>query len=340
MEDIKISYASANIPFPAKILHHEKLIKSCKKKKYIPPIHIQLNPTNRCNFNCPFCSCSARDKKLELTYDEIIKTMKIGKKLGCESVTITGGGEPLMHQDINEIIDKIHKLGIEIGLVVNGTLLDRLKTKTLNRITWCRISSSDYLGNELKKIGMNFEIWFDKIIESVETGRKVDWAFSHVVGEKPNYKLIGAIVNVANIFNFTHVRLVNDIFIADKLTKQMNRIRNYLKKKKIDDSIVNYQDRSEWTRGTKYCYISLLKPVLGADGYWYPCCGTQYALANPARDYEKLMRMTEKRLDEGLKDIIENQKYFDGSICVKCYYHPYNQVLKIMLSEIKHEKFV
>lgn len=337
-DEIKMSFASADVPFPAKLLHHNGLLLSTTISKFIPPIHIQLNITNRCNFNCSFCSCKKRNKTQELTYEQIMDVMKTG--LGTEAVTITGGGEPLMHPKINEIINGINSLGIEIGLVTNGTLLHKLDTKSLNKLTWCRISSSDELDTQLARIGMSIDDWFDKI-ENAVSRAKIDWAFSHVV-TKPNINLIARIVEFANTHKFTHVRLVNDIFNADKLekAKTMDKIKNELKLRKIDDSIVNYQKRDVWTKGTSKCYISLLKPVLGADGYWYPCCGTQYALAEPSYDYEPTMRMTDKKLSEGLKDIIEHQKYFNGSRCVKCYYSNYNYALKIMLSEIKHKKFL
>jgi len=339
-EEIKMSYAAADVPFPAKLLHHKKLIESVVDKHYIPPIHIQLNPENACNFNCPFCSCANRDKSLRLSYDEIMEVMETGKELGTESVTITGGGEPTMHPEINEIILGIAKLGIEQGLVPNGTLLDRVKTEALQKLTWCRISSSDHLKEQLERIGMTFNEWLDKVEDAVTRAPKVDWAFSHVVCRRPDYETIKTIVDFANRYNFTHVRLVNNIFVADQLAWTMPKIKEELKKAGIDDSRVNYQARSTWTKGAKKCYISLLKPVLGADGYWYPCCGTQYALAKPSYDYEPKLRLTEKRLAEGLREIITQQKYLDGSICVKCYYHPYNWALKVMLSEVKHLKFV
>ena len=269
--------------------------------------------------------------------------MRTGKELGTEAVTITGGGEPLMHPEINEILDGIDSLGIEMGLVANGTLFHKVQTRSLKKLIWCRISSSDELKTQLGRIGLSLSEWFDEIEDAVTRAKNVDWAFSHVVTKtRPNFDLIAKIVKFANTYNFTHVRLVNNIFIADMLEKArtMDKIKEKLEKRKIDDSKVNYQKRDKWTKGTKKCYIALLKPVLGADGYWYPCCGTQYALAKPSYDYEPSMRLTDKKLSDGLRDIIENQKVFDGSMCVKCYYSKYNEALKIMLSEVKHLKFV
>ena len=286
------------------------------------------------------CSCSARDRNLELSHDEIMETMRTARELGCESCTVTGGGEPLMVPRVNEMIRDIKRLGIFIGIVPNGTLLERLETRVLNSITWIRISSSDLLESELGKIGITLEEWLAKIRHTVRRGKRVDWAFSHVICGEPNFALIKRLVRFANDNGFTHVRLVNDIFNADRLEGSMGLVREYLKSNNVDDSRVNYQARSTWTKGTKECYISLLKPVIGADGYWYPCCGTQYALINPTRDYERTMRMSEKRCSDGLREIVENQLYFDGSVCDKCYYDNYNWALKVLLSEIRHLEFV
>ena len=282
---------------------------------------------NKCNLNCPFCSCSKRDRNLELSYEEIMDIMAKARKLGCESVTITGGGEPLFHRRIFDVIKGISDLGIEIGLVTNGTLLGTVPTHILSRIVWCRISSGD---------DREFTDEYAEMLDgAIERGKNVDWAFSHVVSEKPNYETITRLIKFANGHAFTHIRMVLDIFDPKKF--RMDRVRAKLKAAGVDDRLVIYQARDDFVPGQEYCWISLLKPVIGADGYIYPCCGTQYALSNPARDYEKLMRMGHVK---DLEKICESQAHFNGRICSKCYYSDYNNALKIMLSTVVHKKFV
>ena len=143
------SFSSANT-FPMKILLNHEIIHSALVHKKIPSIHLQLNPTNRCNFNCLMCSCSERQKYLELELEDIDKIISSMFKFGLKAVTITGGGEPLMHPEINEIINMFHSKGVEIGIVTNGSLLNSVDT--LDKVTWVRISASDYLKNQLKNI--------------------------------------------------------------------------------------------------------------------------------------------------------------------------------------------
>jgi MoaA/NifB/PqqE/SkfB family radical SAM enzyme len=326
MENKIASYTAASV-FPAKILVNPELLKKITEEKMIPPIHIQLNPTNHCNLNCPFCSCSARDKRQQMSYADIDEFMTKARRLGCESATITGGGEPCLHPDIEKIISRISELGIEIGLVTNGLIIEKLSKETMSKITWIRISSGDH---------RNFTDTYKKSLErAIEKGDVVDWSFSHVVTKKPNYDTIKAIIKFANNNVFTHVRLVADIFEPEKI--DMEKIKKKVSEAGISDEIVIYQGRKDFMPGQEKCLISLLKPVIGADGFIYPCCGTQYALEEPGRDYEKTMRMGEAR---DLEKIIENQAHFNGAVCSKCYYNEYNEALKILISEVHHKKFV
>jgi len=320
----KESYTAAS-SVPLKVLLDQELVKSMEKGKILPR-HIQLNPENACTQNCSWCSCSARDKTLEMPYETVMDVMRKFKDLGAVSTTITGGGEPLLHPRINEIIKGIYDLGIEIGLVTNGDLIKRLEQKDLDRITWMRISSGD--GKKLDK-----DYWTN-LTEAVEMGKRVDWSFSYVAANSiPNYRLIKNIVEFANYYKFTHIRIVNDIFNADKLNI-MKDIRLYLKSEDIDDSKVIYQDRGKWPRGVEKCLISLLKPVVTADGKLAPCCGDQYKDDPPAKDY-----VGDWGTIEDIDKIWKDQKYYKGSKCVKCYYDNYNVLLSRLLEGIKHKKF-
>ena len=327
MENRTASFTSASV-FPAKILANPELIREIRQKKLIPCWHVQLNPTNRCNLSCPFCSCSERDKRIELSYDEIMEIMTKAKKVGCKSVTITGGGEPLIHPRINDIIKGIKNLEIDIGIVTNGLLLGQVPTEILSMITWIRISSGDY-----RDFGKRYEEMLSGV---VERGNNVDFAFSHVVGKHPNYDTIIELVKFANNHRFTHIRLVSDLLDLES-SKDMEAIKEKLKEHGVDDSLVIYQGRKEFTKGTQKCYISLLKPVITPNGKIVACCGWQYRKSNISRDYDTEENMCNAK---DIDKFYEKQSYYDGSGCDRCYYSAYNNALEVLLSEIKHKQFV
>ena len=330
----QFAYSSANT-FPLKVLLHEELRNTIRLYKKVIPVHLQLNPTNKCNFSCRICSCSSRDKKLEMGIEEILNFCRDAQRLGAKSITVTGGGEPTLHKDFEELITKLKKMHFQLGLVTNGTTTT-LFPDLFKLFTWVRISATDKLGKNLYKIDRSVDSWLAEIALAVEQN-STDWAFSHVTGQLTNYPLIRQLIEFANEHDFTHVRIVSDILKAVFHRNKMGSIAVYLHSHKVSDNLVNYQSRSSWTTGQNPCYISLLKPVIGADGYLYPCCGTQYALKNPSRDYEKTMRMG-KAMD--LPELIERQSFFDGSICSKCYYENYNIVLDRLMNGMPHGQFL
>ncbi len=323
----EISYTSAS-SLPLKIILDKELVKSIREDKKILPRHINLNPENKCTQDCDWCSCSNRDKTLEMPYETVIDTMKKFKSLGAKGCTLTGGGELLCHPKANEIINGIYDLGIDVGMVTNADLIKRLKKESLDKLTWMRISLGDG-----KKIGTR---WWSNLEEVIGIEKNVDFSFSYVAdSNNPNYKLINKMVNFANDFDFTHIRLVNNIFTANNLSQSMKNIKSNLIKSNIDDSKVIYQDRGIWTRGTKKCLISLLKPTITADGKLGACCGEQYMTNPPKRDY-----IGDFGTIEDIDKIWKEQKHYNGEKCVKCYYSNYNTLLSTLSEGIKHKNFV
>ncbi len=321
-----LSYTAANT-FPLKICKNSNLVNRLNNK-HIFPLHTQFIPTNRCNLSCTFCSCSKRNKSLELPIKEIIKLIIGLYKLGCEAVTITGGGEPLLHPDINEIITRFSQFDIQIGLVTNGLLLDKLQASALRLLTWCRISCSDE-----RKLDASFSEILDNAYSRAPL---IDWAFSYVISDLRSFDSanLSKYVEFARNRGFTHIRVVSDLINLDKCV-HMDFVKQSLSG--IDDSLVIYQGRKNFVPGQRDCYISLLKPVIGADGYIYPCCGTQYARKRVDLDMHKSMRLGHIR---DIEKIYLNQKYFNGRKCQRCYYQGYNYLLGTLLNDLDHVRFV
>lgn len=85
--------------------------------------------TSGCNLRCPFCHNSRLvinpSSESEFSVEEILSYLK--KRQGIlDGVAITGG-EPLLHKDIDDFIEKVRELGFSVKLDTNGTFPDRLK---------------------------------------------------------------------------------------------------------------------------------------------------------------------------------------------------------------------
>ena len=120
----------------------EKLIDSYGRKMD----YLRLSVTDRCNLRCIYCmpkeGIKLIDRRELLTFEEIIRVVKILSELGVKKIRITGG-EPLLRENILRLIDEINKIdGIEdISLTTNGALLNRYLDK-LYRVGIQRINVS------------------------------------------------------------------------------------------------------------------------------------------------------------------------------------------------------
>ncbi|MBS1111989.1 MAG: molybdenum cofactor biosynthesis protein [Nitrospirae bacterium] len=105
--------------------------------------YLRISVTDRCNLRCFYCMPSEGVQPLKhkdiLTYEEIIRIVRIAAPIGIRKVRITGG-EPLLRKNISFLIKSLKAInGIEnLSLTTNGVLLekyaDELAAAGLDRI--------------------------------------------------------------------------------------------------------------------------------------------------------------------------------------------------------------
>lgn len=97
--------------------------------------YLRLSITDRCNLNCIYCRpgpCRDLPRRELLSYEEMLRLVRIFAELGVRKVRVTGG-EPFARQGAVDFIGRIKKIvGIKtVGVTTNGTLafkhLGRLK---------------------------------------------------------------------------------------------------------------------------------------------------------------------------------------------------------------------
>jgi len=104
------------------------------------PITAVWNVTNRCNLKCIHCYASSGGSSSdELDTDEGIGLIDELKYIGVK-ILIFSGGEPLLRNDIYELIKYANKKGFKTVLSTNGTLIDD------NAIADLKTSGIDYIG--------------------------------------------------------------------------------------------------------------------------------------------------------------------------------------------------
>lgn len=85
------------------------------------PLHLELDLTDRCNVDCYFCNQMDVRTKEQIPYERIVQILDDGVATGLRSVRLAGGGDPLFHREIVEVIDAIHARHLVIdNITTNG----------------------------------------------------------------------------------------------------------------------------------------------------------------------------------------------------------------------------
>lgn len=157
---------------------------------------IYIEITNMCNLKCDFCIPCGREARMMslIEFEEVIKKVCNYTKI----VTLHVKGEPLLHKNLEGILDIIHKYNLQVNITTNGTLikenLDILKNaKCIKQINFSLHSynqndhmSSLYLKNifdcvsELDGITISYRLW------NLEDIRNND-VNSYIISELENY---------------------------------------------------------------------------------------------------------------------------------------------------------
>jgi pyrroloquinoline quinone biosynthesis protein E len=108
----------------------------------------------RCPLHCPYCSNPTKVRNdLELTVDEWLRVIKEAAGLGVLQIGLSGG-EPLVRQDLAEIVRGAREAGLYTNLITSGmglheTRLRELRNAGLDSVQLSFQSNDSDLGDEI-----------------------------------------------------------------------------------------------------------------------------------------------------------------------------------------------
>lgn len=108
------------------------------KDKTLPLANLDIELTERCNNNCIHCCINRpfddlNSKKKESSTGRIKELLKEAAALDCMVVKFTGG-EPLLREDFEELYIFARRLGLEVRIFTNATLISPHLAKVFKRI--------------------------------------------------------------------------------------------------------------------------------------------------------------------------------------------------------------
>lgn len=161
-------------------------VKNCILNRCVPqgPKYLMMKITNLCNSNCAYCShavSNLQEVKSDISLDLILKTIREAGEMRVTAASINGG-EPLVRNDIPQIVSALVQERITPVLMTNGLLLPQYWEELGERGLRYIIMSFDSLNPDTyrKQRGANFENAMAGIEAAVALQKKYADAHIHI----------------------------------------------------------------------------------------------------------------------------------------------------------------
>lgn len=245
------------------------------------PSCLQIESTNRCNFNCITCDRTHQDRpECDLPLEDFKRIIDQFPRGQIQNVVLQGWGEPLLHPQIFEMVKYLNEKGVSQHFNTNGSLV---YGENVNRIFDSNLSSIAFSLDELDKttirIGTSSNVYENLkalIAEKKRRGRTnptvvVDMTISqlNVNQAEPLLRWSEQIgVDVFNVHGFfRYPRVLEHHPQVKVLTEaEMRRVQDVLSKAKIKTVFAFSQNADH----CHYLYEGGL--YVDSDGKVYACC--------------------------------------------------------------------
>lgn len=328
---------------------HLDRIADLRAGRDINPTHLHFVISDLCNQDCHFCSYRMADGFSAEQFPEggnrnparFIPTAKALEILddcaliGCNAIEFTGGGEPTVHPEFWRILAHAQGLGLETGLVTNGTRLTM--RPELDRLAWLRVSldaarAGTYEATRRSPL-------FDRVVRTIqEIGELKGGPYigAGFVVTRENYREIIAATALVKGAGLSYIRL-SAMFshrgaayydgITVEIDKQRAAAREFADErfKVVDLFSARVEDLRQQAPDYAFCGEQQFVLYIGGDQKVYRCCTTSYTRHGEIGD------LREQRF---IKWLTTTRRYdFDARSCHHCQFNDKNRLINALVRE-------
>jgi len=304
------------------------------------PLNVSISVTNRCNLRCSYCDIPYR-KQREMGTEEIKKILDDLKEMSCVRVGFWGG-EPLLREDIGELISYSKEKGFYTTLISNGLLVPQKIEEIRNiDLLFLSLDGPKEIHDKNRKKGS-----FDAVLKAIKIAREnsIPVATITVLTEE-NANQINYVIQKAEELDFeTTFQVIyrdSDFSEEEKEAETNYRpiIREIIKMKKkgkpVASSFSYLEHLLDWPDYRKTaifpkkmrilrCYGNELFCNIDTDGKIYPCDWMINRIEG--KDCTKL----------GFKRAWNESQIPECGGCLKSCYSEYNKMFSFKIETIRN----
>ena len=252
-----------------------------------PPLWLLLELTYRCPLHCVYCSNPTEFAHTgdELGTDDWIRVLREARALGAVQLGLSGG-EPLLRDDLEQIVSEAHALGFYINLITSGVGLNESRVGALKAAGLDHIQLSFQDSTRQMNDFLSSTRTFDLKSHIAALIKRYDYPMVlNVVLHRHNIDHVGQILDMAQQMGAEYVELANTQYYGwawlnrEQLMPSREQVRraeettNRFRKRVGDRMKVYFVVPDYFERRPKACMNGLGSVFLtvAPDGIALPC---------------------------------------------------------------------
>jgi len=284
-----------------KILKHLDRVNDYREGRRTYPVSVDLSVSNFCNQNCIWCYYRnyLAGARVMLTKERLIKLIDELASLGIKGINFSGGGEPLTHPNLVELMEYAHSAGIDVGMITNGVLLDEERIARLTKIAkFIRISLSSSTAASYAKFHKTPGVNFAKLMNNLAllgrygAGSDILTGVLFLLETGTKGELLDTVKLVKKSgLKFIEIRSIKNtpVFTPGALPDQLNDLTQQAIEVGSDDFKVIVRNElfragEDFGKSYKTCHVHEFVTSISAEGDVYLCCEfegrKEYAFGN------------------------------------------------------------
>lgn len=312
-----------------------------------PPVAVEIDPSNLCTQSCVWCMF--RDFKLRegVSLNPGLMGSLISNlgEIGVKAITFTGGGEPLVNPATPEAMSLASFLGIQVGLVTNGDLLEREDVLKAVFETCRYVRLSIDAGSDDTYFRLKHPMNRDQFTRNLESMRRlVDGGFRGDVGaaflvHPETYRELPTLITELEEVGASYLQVrpcLGVEFTPSIINFSRDVVESYRGELRI---YANFQrfDEIRYGMDFKRCLATPLLGIVGADAKMYLCCqlrgDSDYVIGD----------LRERPFSEWWGGELHRKaiERIDLSRCPPCRYSTFNHLIEeVFIEDRMHRNFL
>jgi len=332
------------------ILVSDKVRQIAEGQIPVPEV-VELFLTNYCNFACPFCRCAKYhgDTNQFMNFDTLMRLLEELAEHGVKRIELGGGGEPLEHPMIQQVVEQFRDRGFRFGLITNGWRLTE-RPELIEPITdcadWIRFSVDGFSDDVYRAVHGRPYVSYQALratiaklvglVKGLSGTMAVPKVGIKLILQRPNkHQLITAVDEAVALgvdyLQFKWLENHQWSIPSEERPESCTALGARLEQVSDDSLIVDVLPGYEARLVRERCVMSLLHPLIDWDGTIYFC-----AFFHHRKDTHSIGNITAQRFF----DCWNSQWHRDRRKCIEpaqcvanCPMLRYNPVMKFIVKE-------